>query len=273
VEEPVEGRSEAGVHYETVERSPTAPWVVFVHGMFGRAAWWRPWHAELAQFNLLALDVPGYGASRASEQQLADRTLDEWTGYITGLLDELGLERVFFVGESTGAASVMNTAATRPERVSACVITTSPYRGGTVQGPIAAYAEALDGGGGMAAVADYLLPHVGVEPGSELDAEARRSIEAVDPAVVYADQRLWERTDLEARLGDIRAPFTIIGNGASDFIPRENFFQLERLIPGSRLVLIGDAPHWLAYTHAPEASFLARFFFQAILDTGDRRDR
>jgi pimeloyl-ACP methyl ester carboxylesterase len=77
--------------------------VVFVHGLGARADRWRltlPAFAE-AGYHGYALDLPGHGF--ATKGAGIPSTVPDLAAFVTLALDELGVERAFFVGTSLGA--------------------------------------------------------------------------------------------------------------------------------------------------------------------------
>lgn len=69
-------------------------------------------------FDVIALDLPGFGAS----SQPADLSFEELAGAVPGLMDALGVTRAHLVGNSLGGAVSLLLAARRPARVDHVVI-------------------------------------------------------------------------------------------------------------------------------------------------------
>jgi pimeloyl-ACP methyl ester carboxylesterase len=104
------------------EGSPTAPVVMFMHGMGAWSEIWKPTMATVAAagFHAVAVDLPPFGyserpASRAYGRQAQARR-------IIGVLDALQVERAYFVGHSFGGGPTMEAVLQAPARVRALVL-------------------------------------------------------------------------------------------------------------------------------------------------------
>jgi pimeloyl-ACP methyl ester carboxylesterase len=94
--------------------------LLLLHGVSASAAAWAPLFAELRDFRLLAVDLPGHGLSdpvryrRGRVREHAHRLLDD-------LVDALGLDDVSVVGHSLGGMFALWHAAAGSERISKVV--------------------------------------------------------------------------------------------------------------------------------------------------------
>ena len=70
------------------------------------------WPGLTTQFEVLAIDLPGFGRSEARDDLFAPRTMGE---FIAKVLDAFGLKSVHAVGLDIGAPSVLFAALARPE--------------------------------------------------------------------------------------------------------------------------------------------------------------
>lgn len=90
------------------ERLGSGPALVLVHGL---GASWRSWEPVLAGLTphreVVALDLPGFGASPALDGEVSIATLAD---AVTGFLDDEGLTRAALVGSSMGARLVLELA-------------------------------------------------------------------------------------------------------------------------------------------------------------------
>lgn len=79
------------------------PAVVFLHGMGARADRWTLNLGPVAEhgFRALALDLPGHGF--ATKGELPDYSVDGYTAFVLGALQNLDIEIATFVGTSLGA--------------------------------------------------------------------------------------------------------------------------------------------------------------------------
>ena len=110
------GFVEAGghrIHY--LDYGSGAP-VVLVHGSgAGSAIWFRQIAALSKKFRVIAPDNPIFGLSSQPDRPVPVPEIT--TGYLTSLLDALGLKSASLVGLSIGGFAVARTAADHPERV------------------------------------------------------------------------------------------------------------------------------------------------------------
>ena len=101
-------------------RQGSGPALVLVHGYLGGSAMWGDELAHFSdRFDVIAPDLPGYGASShlpaiASIRGQAQAVLD--------LLTSLGVERFRLVGHSMGGMIVQEMAAMAPERIELLVL-------------------------------------------------------------------------------------------------------------------------------------------------------
>jgi pimeloyl-ACP methyl ester carboxylesterase len=104
------------------------PAVLFCHGFPGL---WYSWRHQLpkvrdAGFKTIAVDMRGYGRTErpTSPLEYGNQTI---VADLTGLLDELGIERATFVGHDFGAQACWASALHAPDRVNGVVSIAVPY--------------------------------------------------------------------------------------------------------------------------------------------------
>jgi pimeloyl-ACP methyl ester carboxylesterase len=94
--------------------------VVFVHGLSSWMGFWEYQVPALAPTHrVLALDLPGYGASGRPD---APYTPPWYADLIVSWLDELGVERATVVGHSMGGQIAMHLALRSPDKVERLVL-------------------------------------------------------------------------------------------------------------------------------------------------------
>ncbi len=94
--------------------------VVFVHGF---PELWRSWHNQMpavadAGYRAVAPDMRGYGRTTAPAEVDA-YSVQNLTGDLCGLLDDLGVEKALFVGHDWGAWAMWFMCLLHPDRVEA----------------------------------------------------------------------------------------------------------------------------------------------------------
>ena len=98
------------------------PPLIFLHGFTLSSREWAPLLSRYASdFQPLALDLVGHGASEAPEEP-HHYTMASCTGQILGVLESLDIRQAFWVGYSMGGRALLNLALRRPAAVRAMVL-------------------------------------------------------------------------------------------------------------------------------------------------------
>lgn len=92
------------------------PRLLCLHGWLDNAASFRPLAPHLAAFDLVALDLPGHGAS-AHRAPGYDYAFADWVHDVLDAMDALGWAQADLLGHSMGGAIATAVAAAAPERV------------------------------------------------------------------------------------------------------------------------------------------------------------
>lgn len=92
------------------------PRILALHGWLDNAASFVPLAAHLAGYDLVALDLPGHGAS-AHRPPGGDYAFADWIHDALDALDALGWDRAHLLGHSMGGAIAVLVAAAAPARV------------------------------------------------------------------------------------------------------------------------------------------------------------
>jgi pimeloyl-ACP methyl ester carboxylesterase len=99
----------------------SGPLIVLVHGMAGSGATWDRVYPMLSErFTVLALDLPGHGASAKPAD--GDYSLGSFASVVRDLMMALGLERGTIVGQSLGGGVAMQFAYQFPSRCERLVL-------------------------------------------------------------------------------------------------------------------------------------------------------
>ncbi|ORA14106.1 alpha/beta fold hydrolase [Mycobacterium asiaticum] len=117
-----------GVRLRVIEAGDRgAPVVVLCHGFPELAYSWRRQIPALAEagYHVLAPDQRGYGGSSRPEA-IEAYDIHHLTADITGLLDDVGVERAAWVGHDWGAMVVWNAPLLHPDRVGAVAALSVP---------------------------------------------------------------------------------------------------------------------------------------------------
>ena len=122
----------ANIHRTTINgcdvrylRTGSGTAVVFVHTLRTQLEMFLQviGHLDTTQAEAIAIDLPGHGESAAPP---ADYTADYFADAVEGLLEQLGLHNIVFVGESIGASIGLILAARGNPRI-AHVLAVNPY--------------------------------------------------------------------------------------------------------------------------------------------------
>lgn len=96
--------------------TPDGPKLLCLHGWLDNAASFLPLAPHLAEFDLVALDLPGHGASEHRAPGY-DYAFVDWLHDALDAMDALGWERADWLGHSMGGAIASAVAAAAPARV------------------------------------------------------------------------------------------------------------------------------------------------------------
>ena len=102
----------AGLRNDRSDRPP----LLALHGWLDNAASFVPLAPYLREFDLVALDLPGHGAS-AHRAPGYDYAFVDWIHDVLDAIDALGWQHTHLLGHSMGAAIATLVAAAAPERV------------------------------------------------------------------------------------------------------------------------------------------------------------
>jgi pimeloyl-ACP methyl ester carboxylesterase len=233
--------------------------VLLLHGQPGAASDWDRVRGAIGdRATTIAIDRPGWngGAPPADLEGNARAAL--------AALDSAGADRAVIVGHSFGGAVAAWLAATRSERVRALVLAAPSANAESlrwvdrllaVPGLGYAVGAAALAGSGAALTARPLRARVGRE--LELDDRYLRSTRRMllTPKAwraFFAEQQLLFRDvpALEARLGQIVAPTTIVIGNGDRIVPPSSARLLAKQVRGARLVELARANHLLPQQRA-----------------------
>jgi pimeloyl-ACP methyl ester carboxylesterase len=254
--------------------------VVLLHGQPGAGSDWRQLADLLpSELRLLAIDRPGYGASRAAAGGFASNARA-----VLAEMDARGIERAVLVGHSYGGGVALSLATLAPERVEALVLLASVGPGcltgwdRLLGAPVAGEVCAL--------AAWWLTPWLARARLARIARRRRRPIAANEHVnwhiwgeAHYDHGPLWrtflieqralvaELGALTASLGGIRQPVLLLADPHDTLIPVRTTLQLAALLPYARVQLVSKIGHHLPRRGAPQiAAAIAAFL--AELDGG-----
>ncbi len=246
------------VHYK--EQGAGEPVFILLHGFGASAFSWREVMQPFSELGrVIAYDRPAFG--------LTSRPMPgDWTGenpyspeaqaaLVIGLMDALGVEQAYLVGNSAGGTVSVYTALTHPERVSGLILVDAAiYTGGGSP----AWARPLLGTPQMRHLGPLLARQIATS-GDDFIRTAFHDPSLVTPEILAGyrkplrahnwDRALWELTaashplGLDQRLAELSLPVLVITGDDDRIVPTAESIRLGAEIPGASLVVIENAGH------------------------------
>lgn len=260
------------VHYK--EMGTGQPVFILLHGFGASAFSWREVMQPFSELGrVIAYDRPAFG--------LTSRPMPgEWTGdnpyspeaqaaIVIGLMDALGIEKAWLVGNSAGGTVSVYTALTYPQRVAGLILVDAAiYTGGGSP----AWARPLLGTPQMRRLGPFLARQI-ASSGDDFIRTAFHDPSLVTPEILAGyrkplqahnwDRALWELTaasrplGLAERLTELNLPVLVLTGDDDRIVPTEESIRLGGEIPGATLVVIPNAGH-LPHEEKPDE------FMQAV---------
>jgi pimeloyl-ACP methyl ester carboxylesterase len=234
----------------------TDPWVVpetiLIQGGFARhSAFWYHWIPSLARsYRVIRRDTRGHGKSSTPEpSDNYDYTLDTILSEIVDTLDQLGLQKVHFIGESTSGMLGEAFAAKFSNRLFSLTICSSPtylppaalelFSFGHSSWPEACRRLGSRGWG------EHLARVPGTLSATDSKYEAwwisNIALNSSEGLAGYAE--FLSSLDARPLLTEISVPMLILAPAKSAATGLEEQLQIARQVKGSKLVIIHGAGH------------------------------
>jgi pimeloyl-ACP methyl ester carboxylesterase len=246
------------VHYK--EQGAGEPVFILLHGFGASTYSWREVMGPFSELGrVIAYDRPAFGLT-------ARPMPGEWTGdnpyspesqaaIVVGLMDALGIEKAWLVGNSAGGTVSVNTALTYPQRVAGLILVDAAiYTGGGSP----AWARPLLGTPQMRHLGPLLARRIATS-GDDFVRTAFHDPALVTPEILAGyrkplqahnwDRALWELTaasrplGLAERLDELDLPVLVLTGDDDRIVPTEESIRLGGEIPGAVLVVIQNAGH------------------------------
>jgi pimeloyl-ACP methyl ester carboxylesterase len=229
-----------GAHEPTVLL--TSPWPESVY------AFAPIWSSLQRHARLLAVDLPGFGASERRDELLSPRAMGR---FLNRLIAEVGLGRAHIVAPDVGTSAALFAAAEDPERIAGVIVGTGgaavpidlgeplaswvldpdldKYRRMDPRAIVSAAVDTVAGGVPDEIREDYLDCYAG-----------DRFVESMR----YVRRYPVELPELAELLPQITTPVTIINGRYDRVVPLANAAFLDERLPNSRLAII-DGGHFI----------------------------
>ncbi len=252
---------DAEIHYE--ESGQGDP-IMFVPGLGGGGTVWNQQIPAFSDaYRTIVHDHRGCGQSTYSR---IDYSVDQMADDAIRLMDRLGIERVHWVGHSTGGAMGQTVAQEHPDRLASLVLSaTWAGQDSYFNRAFAARRAVLSTSG----AADYarqsiltLLPPWYITQNPERIDELEGHLGGGDQPVEIMQSRIDAicAYDRRAGMGDIKAP-TLVIVAADDMVtPRYLSDELAENIPGAEKVVIPTGGHFVIHVETDAYNSAVRDF-------------
>jgi 2-hydroxy-6-oxonona-2,4-dienedioate hydrolase len=254
------------VHYNVAgEGHP----LILLHGSGPGATGWSNFGPNIQrlaeQFTCYAVDMPGWGESDPVTPEDRDHVQTALE-----FMDELGIDKAAFIGNSMGGATTIRFAVEHPERQSHLITMGAGARGvklfGAGDGPTEGLKVLMKGYREPSIETMRELVHVMSYDSGDLSEQ--RAQERLDSLLRHPEHarnflsggrnpRDWPA---EEKVAGIQGPALLIHGRDDRVVHYENSLRLCALIPNSRLVLLNRCGHWAQVEHADEFNRLVADF-------------
>lgn len=224
--------------------------VVFLHGsgagVSSAANWWLNLPVLAQDVRTIAIDLIGFGQTQVSDD--VTYSIKEWGNHVLRVLDGLGIEKAWFVGNSLGGWVAMQMAIDHADRVSGVI---SMGTGGAVRKTAALNSHSnpdvtLEG-------IRHVLEDFVVDPTLVTDELVQARFDAAQVpnaperfAAVIAG-REYDRTnnplDFDA-LGKLPMPVMLIHGREDSVIPPIRSWNIAEVVPDVELHMFSSCGHW-----------------------------
>lgn len=219
-------------------------------------AWDVAWPALASRYDLLALDLPGFGLSEGAEETMSPSAA---AGIVLGLVDQLGITQFHVVGPDVGAPVALWLAAHHPDRILSANVFDGPGYFPPAMGPdlerlvhsrafrwLAANVvagSAMDQFYEIATQKGYAVAAPSASARSEYYAITHHA-DSHRLALAYLASYEKELPALGERLPETSTPVLITWGSEDAFVLPENAERLHARLPSSELVVFEGAGHY-----------------------------
>jgi aminoacrylate hydrolase len=234
-----------GLYYE---EHGSGPPLILSAGLGGSGKYWLPNLPALAERHRVIL-YDHRGTGRSDRALPPTVTVEQMGEDILTLIDGLGLERATIIGHAAGAVAGIAAALASPDRVEQLVLVNGWSR------PDPHFARCFDArlallrNSGPRAYVEvqpiFLFPANWISEHHErIDAETEQHLAHFAGAAVYEKRIAALRMfDMDARLGDIRAPTLVLAAADDMLVPSDCSVRLAEGIAGAQLVMMAWGGH------------------------------
>ena len=249
--------------------------VIMLHGSGVGASGWSNFSGNLealaAHYRVLAVDMPGWGASDPCPVDKLDHV-----AALMEFMDALGIEKAAMIGNSMGGTTVLRTAVEHPDRISHLITMGAPANRmprlfGAGDGPTEGIKILIEGyRNPTPETIRRLVQIMCFDKAFATDELCIRRAEAANACPEHLANFLaglargwpvpkWAPIE---DLMKLKIPALLIHGRDDRVLHWENSMLLNAYIPNSRLVLLNRCGHWAMIEHAAEFNRLVVDFVQ-----------
>jgi pimeloyl-ACP methyl ester carboxylesterase len=231
--------------------------LLLVHGAGGTHLHWPEAIRALPGRRVLPVDLPGHGQAPPP----GERSISAYAEALLGLLDALGIPRVVVAGHSMGGAIALTLALEAPGRVAGLFLVGTGARLRVAPAILAASADPER----AAEVAEITAAaSFGPAVGPEERAAFARALAAQPRGVVHGDFTACDTFDVVDRLGEVRAPASVVVGSEDRLTPPKYAALLRDRLPGEGMLLVPGAGHMVAWEAPAAVAGAAETFLGAL---------
>ena len=241
--------------YSGSERDKTP--LVLIHGAGGSYLHWSSEIRRLIGENILAIDLPGHGASPGEGKDV----IDAYASDVIGFMDDLGINQAVITGHSMGGAIAQMLSLDYPERVKALILISTGAKL-RVHPKLIHYCSSESTY--PEAVSQIMEWAFSSQADQRLVELAGERMAVTSHAVVHKDFLACDAFDIRARVKDINQPVMVICGSEDQMTPvRFSQFLIEEL-PEARLEIIPNAGHMVMLEQPEIVANLIREFIEEL---------
>ncbi len=239
------------LHWDEIGDGPP---LVLVHGLAASARDWQGLAPVLSQvgFRVLAVDLPGHGASPKSPGSSDYYLTSLYRAFETWLFDAANSDPMGLIGHSLGGYLCLKYSLRWPERVRALVLLDPLFKKGQLSLPLRFLHLFPSIWGTLLEFTPYPIlehslkraPMVLGDLSDQVRRQAVLSLKQSSPHILHSVRHI---SNLSPQLGMIRAPTLIIWGEQDHTLKPSSFLELSRLVPGAQKLAIphcGHHPHF-----------------------------
>jgi pimeloyl-ACP methyl ester carboxylesterase len=210
--------------------------LILIHGAGGSYMYWPPEIRHLPAGGILAVDLPGHGASIGDcKGRIADYAYD-----LMGFMDQLQIEQAVLGGHSMGSAVALRMSLDYPERVMGLILVGAGAKLGVHPQLIRDAGSRETYPRAVSQILDWSFSQVADQ---NLVRLAGARMMDIPPQLMLADLEACNAFDVRHEVGQITKPTLIICGQEDQMTPVKSSAFLADQIQGSRLEIIPAAGH------------------------------